>query len=107
MVVALPAFIALGLPLIGWLVVAVVWSAQRGIEVAIRRKADASKDPRLIVGLTMGGAIGRGWLVALSVLALGITNESAGLAAVLLVMLLFTVAFVTRLITRPFEAAKS
>ena len=47
--------------------------------------------------------IGRGWLVALTIFAAGMVENDAGLAAAVLVVVLFTVYFTVNMILRPFE----
>jgi len=54
-----------------------------------------------VVGYTAGGAIARGWLAALAVLVIGIlAGDDVGLSAVVLILVLFTVYFASRLIER-------
>ena len=100
---ALPVFLAAGLPLAGWAVGGGVWVAQRGLQEYLDRRASASKDPRTVVGLLAGSMIARGWLVAIAVFLVGLSDNEAGLAAAVLVIVLFTVYFTTRMILRPFE----
>jgi hypothetical protein len=71
---ALPVFLVAGLPLLGWGAAAVGWLAQRAIQV-----------------------------VALIIFAAGLQENDAGLAAAVLVIVLFTVYFTVSLILRPFE----
>jgi hypothetical protein len=104
--VALPLFIALGLPLLGWGTGAGAWLLQKGLQTYLARKARASDDPRTVVGLTAGGMIARGWLVALVILGVGLHHNSAGLAAAVLVMILFTAYFTVGMLMRPFQQAK-
>jgi hypothetical protein len=47
--------------------------------------------------------IGRGYLVALTIFGAGLIERKAGLSAALLVIVLFTVYFVTAFIARPYE----
>jgi hypothetical protein len=47
--------------------------------------------------------IGRGYLVALTIFGAGMIERKAGLAAAILVIVLFTVYFATSLITRQLE----
>jgi hypothetical protein len=51
--------------------------------------------------------IGRGWLVALTIFAAGLKDEDAGLAAAVLVIVLFTAYFTVSMIMRPFETDTS
>ncbi len=98
--VALPVFLAGGLSMKGYVVGGAAWLVQKAIAMALQRRADASKDPRTVVGLLMGGAIARGWLCAGAVLAVGLTDSRAGLAATLLVLLLFTMYISIKFVER-------
>jgi hypothetical protein len=104
--VALPIFLATGLPILGWAVAAVVWIAWRTIGAYADRKAAASNDPRTVAGIETGSMIGRGWLMGLTIFGAGMAfGDDVGLSAAVLAVVLFTVSFTTRLITRPFDAA--
>jgi hypothetical protein len=101
--VALPVFVAAGLPMLGYAAGAAAWLVQRGIQIALNRKAAAADDPRTVVGIAAGSMIGRGWLVALTIFAAGLKDEDAGLAAAVLVIVLFTAYFTVSMIMRPFQ----
>jgi hypothetical protein len=101
---ALPIFLVAGLPLAGWAAGGGAWVAQRALQEYVEHRADASQDPRTVVGLLAGSMIGRGWFVAIVVFLVGLDERSAGLAAAVLVIVLFTVYFTVRLILRPFQA---
>jgi hypothetical protein len=105
LVVVLPVFILADLPLLGWAAGAGAWVIQRVIQELVQRKADASSDPRTVVGLLAGSMIGRGWLVALTILLVGLGDNDAGLAAALLVISLFTIYLTVQMITRPLDKA--
>src|SRR3954471_16058917 len=100
---ALPLFIVAGWPLLGWLLGRGSWALQRAISEYAVRKAEASDDPRTKVGLLAGSMIGRGWLVAGIILAVGLKNNDAGLSAAVLFLLVFTIQFTMTLAMRPFE----
>ncbi|TMK41785.1 MAG: hypothetical protein E6G56_03440 [Actinobacteria bacterium] len=103
---ALPLFLAAGLPILGWAVAAAAWLVQRGIQALVTRRATASRDPRQVVGLMAGSMIARGWLVAGSVFAVGVADSNrAGLSAAVMVIALFTVYFTMGMILRPFDSA--
>jgi dipeptide/tripeptide permease len=106
-VIALPVFVAAGLPLAGWGAAAGAWTAQRGLQVYLERRAGASKDPRTVVGLLAGSMIARGWFVAIVVLLIGLSDNEAGLAAAVMVIVLFTVYFNMRMILRPLTAEQA
>jgi hypothetical protein len=101
LVVALPVFLLGDLPMLGYLTGALAWCAQRAIQVAVARRVAAATDARTVVGLSVGSMIARAWLVALSILLVGLSDNDAGLAAALLVISLFTVYFAIQLAVRP------
>jgi hypothetical protein len=98
---AFPFFLVLGLPVAGWGAAAAIWVAQRALQIAFQRRADASGDPKAVVGYTAGGALVRGWGAALAVLVVGIkTDDETGLSAAALILALFTVYFATKVLGR-------
>jgi hypothetical protein len=102
--VALAIFIVGGLPIVGWIAGAGIYVIQRTIAAYTARRAHDSEDARTMVGLMAGSMIGRGWLVALTIFAVGLAAGSdAGLSAAVLFVALFTVYFTTQMIVRPFE----
>jgi hypothetical protein len=103
-VLALPVFLAGDLPMAGYAAAAVAWIAQRAIQVALNRKAAAEEDLRKVAGIAVGSMVGRGWLVALTILAVGLADsDKAGLAAGVLSIVLFTAYFTVSMILRPFD----
>src|SRR6185436_11311575 len=107
LVVALPIFLAGDLPMLGYAAGAAAWIAQRAIQLYTNRKAVAEKDPRKAVAIIAGSMIGRGWLVALTIFAAGLEDNDAGLAAAVLVIVLFTAYFTVSMIMRPFDTQTS
>lgn len=101
---ALPLFLVAGLPILGYSAGAGAWVAQRAIQLALERRALASRDPKTVAGLTAGGMIARGWLVALAIFGTGIaTDDATGLSAALLFIAVFTVYFPMNLIVRSLD----
>ncbi|MEA2482805.1 MAG: hypothetical protein QOC55_752 [Thermoleophilaceae bacterium] len=100
---ALPLFLVAGWPILGWVTGAGVWALQRVISGLAVRKAESSDDPRTKVGLLAGSMIGRGWLVAGIIFAVGLGNNDAGLSAAVLFLAVFTLQFTMTLAMRPFE----
>jgi hypothetical protein len=91
---ALPVFLVFGFPMLGYVVGAGAWLAQRAIQVFARRRAagaDARGDRRRALGVMAGSVLGRVWLISLSVLLVGLAEREAGLAAAVLAAVLFTV----------------
>lgn len=102
-VLAFPVFLAADLPMLGYAAGAGVWVVQRAIQVVTTRKAAATDDVRKVAGITVASMIGRGWLVALTILAAGLEENDAGLAAAVLVLVLVTAYFTVSMILRPFD----
>jgi hypothetical protein len=105
--VALPVFVVGGLPMLGYAAGGGAWLVQRGLQMLLNRKAVAADDARVTVGIAAGSMIGRAWLVALTIFAAGLADEDAGLAAAVLVILLFTAYFTVSMIMRPFDIENS
>jgi hypothetical protein len=104
LVLALPVFLAADLPMLGYAAAAAVWLVQRAIQVVLARKAAAAEDPRVVAGIAVGSMIGRGWLVALTILAVGLSDsDAAGLSAAVLLLVLVTVSLTVSMIMRPFD----
>ena len=102
--VALPIFLVADLPIGGWLTAAGIWAMWRWIGWISDRKAAETDDPKRVVGIATGSMIGRGWLMALILVSVGLlTEDEVGLTAAVLSVVLFTAWFTTRMILRPFE----
>lgn len=102
---SLPVFLVAGFPMAGWGVAAGAWLVQKAIQSYATGRARAADDPRTTVGVMAGSMIGRGWLVAIAIFLVGLNDNSAGLAAAVLVVALFTVYFTVGLIVGPFAVA--
>jgi len=103
---ALPVFVAAELPLLGWAAATVAWVASRVVQTLAERRAAASGNRRVAMGARAATLMGRLYLVGLTVLAAGIVEREAGLAAGILSVLVFTVYFTTLFIVKPLEAAE-
>src|SRR3954452_21529058 len=94
--VALPVFLLGDFPLLGYAVGAAVWLVQRaGQSVAARRAREelAHGERQRAMGMVAAAGLGRVWLMAAAVLVVGLAVERhAGLAAALLVVVLFTIS---------------
>lgn len=104
--IALPVFLAANVTLAAWAVAAAAWLAQRGAEVLLQRRADASDDPRVVVAAIAGGAMARGlFTVLVGVFLPGLAfGDRAGLATALLVIVLFSLHFFIKLGRRAGQA---
>lgn len=93
LVAALPVFVALDAPLIGYAVCGGVWVATRLMHLFAERRAKqslAAGNRRGAMGLMAGAGLGRVWLIALAVLLVGLSDREAGLSAALLAVALVT-----------------
>jgi hypothetical protein len=104
LIAALPVFLAAGLPMLGYAVLAAAWIAQLAIELWAERRAGAelmAGNRRAAMGWVGASTLGRVWLVALAVLLVGLLGDrDDGLAAAVLAAVLFTVHFACRFIAR-------
>ena len=102
--IALPVFLVADFPIGGWLTAAGIWAMWRGIGWISDRKVAETDDPKRVVGIATGSMIGRGWLMALILVSVGLlTEDEVGLSAAVLCVVLFTAWFTTKMILRPFE----
>jgi predicted permease len=93
---ALAVFAIGGFSLLGYAVATAVWLAQRGVQVLASRRAreDLTRGNRQrAMGTVAATTLGRVWLMATAVLLVGIAEREAGLAAAVLLLILFTVSF--------------
>ncbi len=94
--VALAVFLLGGLPLLGFAVGAAAWLAQRGIQAVANKRSQAelkAGNRQKAMGVVAATTLGRVWLMATAVLLVGLAERQAGLAAAILVLVLFTVSF--------------
>lgn len=102
LVAALPVFLVADLPMLGYAVLAAAWIGQLAIELYVDRRAAAELaggNRRGAMGWVGASTLGRVWLVATSVLLVGLLGDREdGLAAAVLAAILFTVHFACRFI---------
>jgi hypothetical protein len=95
--VALAVFLLGGLPMLGFAVGAVAWLAQRAIQMVAAKRSQAelrAGNRQKAMGIVAATTLGRVWLMATAVLLVGLLGDrEAGLAAAVLVLVLFTVSF--------------
>lgn len=100
LLLALPVVIALDGSLLGWAAGSIAWIAQKALQTYMERKAAQEEDTRRFFGFMAGSLIGRSWLVALTIFAVGIADREAGLTAAILAGVAFTIYLVISLIMR-------
>jgi hypothetical protein len=104
LVLATPFALLMGAPSLGYLVGAVAWILSRLAGVLVERFARSREDVRAVVGLNFAALLARSWLVGLTILAVGLLGERKdGLTAAILMLVAFTLYFMTGLFLRPFE----
>jgi hypothetical protein len=97
-VVATALALALGAPALGVLVGAAGWLAQRALAVADRRLIVRLAEPGSRLGLNFVDAFARIWLLAGAIVIAYVTGgRHDGLAAALLILATYSVAFAVRL----------
>lgn len=93
LVVALPVFVLADLPMLGWAVCTGAWLFVRGLQhLASRQSARALErgDRRSAMGFHAAAMLARIWVIALAVLAAGLIEREAGLAAAVMAIALVT-----------------
>lgn len=104
---ALAVFLLGGFPLLGFAAAAVAWLAQRGVQMVaaqrVRSELGAGNRQRAM-GVLAATTLGRVWLMATVVLLTGLAERQAGLAAGVLLVVLFTVSFAAQGLSHLFAA---
>ncbi len=101
-VLAIPAVLALGVPVLGFAVGAGAWVLQRIIAQADKRWVSRAAEPRTQLGLNLFEAFGRIWLLAGAIVVAGVAGGRAdGLTAAVTVFAAYTVAFALRVLSGP------
>jgi hypothetical protein len=103
--IALPVWIATGLPALGWGAATGAWLASRALQAFTERRATRSGNRRVAMGMRAASLVGRLYLVGLTVLGAGIVERKAGLSAGVLAVATFTVWFISLLIAGAIEEA--
>ncbi|MBN8868472.1 MAG: hypothetical protein J0H66_01160 [Solirubrobacterales bacterium] len=99
LVLALPVFVVAGFDLAGYAVAAVVWLAQRGIQLWAEHQVKvqlAAGERTRAMGAIAGTSLVRPWLMAAVVLVACIIDREIGLYAAALLVVLFTVNLAAR-----------
>ena len=96
-----PIMLLIGVPAVGYGAGAGAWIALRAVGVGVEKAADAA-EPRTQISLRMAYMLGRLFLLALAViLARRSGGQNAGLAALVVVVIAFTIQLATAALNRP------
>jgi len=102
-VLAAPFVILLGGPVLGYVVGAAVWIAQRLLEAVLEHSARRS-DVRRAIGIKVASMIGRTWLIGIGILSVGLAaDREDGFTAAIVCLAAYTVHLATTLILRSLE----
>jgi hypothetical protein len=103
---ALAVFLLGGFSLLGYAAGATVWLAQRGIQILAGRRANAelaAGNRQRAMGIVAATTLGRVWLMATTVLLVGLAEREAGLSSALLLVALFTISFAAQGLAHLFD----
>jgi hypothetical protein len=103
---ALPVWVALQLPALGWLAAAGAWLLSRALQSFAERRAARTGNRQVALGARAASLVGRLYLVGLTVLGAGVIERRAGLTAAVLSVVVFTVYFLSLLIIKPLEEGR-
>lgn len=102
-VLAAPFVVLLDLPLLGYLVAAVVWVVQRTLEQVLEARASRA-EVRAEMGYRMTSLLVRTWMVGIAIVAVGLAGEREdGFTAAIVCLAAYTVHLATSLILRPLD----
>jgi hypothetical protein len=97
-----PVAIVLGAPVLGCVIGALAWLAQRALALLDRRWIRNAAEPRTQLGLNLFEAFGRIWLLAGAiVLAALLGGRADGLTAAVLIFCAYSMAFAIRVFSGP------
>jgi hypothetical protein len=101
-VLAAPIMLLIGVSPAGYLIGAGVWVALRAVGVAVERYATSTRDANRAIGIRLGYMLGRLFALAIAVILVRKSDgQDAGLAALAVVVIAFTVQLAVSAITRP------
>jgi hypothetical protein len=101
-VVAAPIMLLIGVPALGYGVGAGAWLILRVAGIGIERFLGTASDPRTQISTRMGYMLGRLFLLALAVVVARTSgSKNDGLAALVVIVVAFTVQLATSAVTRP------
>lgn len=102
LVIAAPVLLLIGVPAAGYGIAAGAWIVLRGVGVAVERVAGATGEQRTEISVRLGYMLGR--LFGLAVMIILVRQDVGrgdGLAALLVVVVAFTIQLAISAVTRP------
>ena len=100
--IATPIMLLMGVPAVAYCVAAGAWIALRALGIAVEHYATQTTDANRQIGVRMGYMLGRLFTLALVViLARRSGGQDAGITAIAVVVVAFTIQLVLSAFTRP------
>lgn len=94
--------LALGAPVVGYVVGAAAWILARSIAAVDKPWLRRAKEPQTVLAMTLFEAFARTWLLAGAIVAAALGGDHAdGLTAALVIFCSYSVAFVIRVMSGP------
>ena len=100
---ALPVWIAAGLPILGWAATTGSWLAARWFQSFAEGRALAKGTRQAALGARAASLLGRLYLVTIAVFVAGLIDHDAGVSGGALAVVVFTSYFISLFITHTFE----
>jgi hypothetical protein len=100
-VLAAPIALLTGVSALGYGIGGGAWLVLRAVGVAVERMAISSTDARQQISLRMAYMLGRLFLLALAVILARRDSQNAGLAALIVVVVAFTIQLATAAMSGP------
>lgn len=101
-VIGAPVAVALGAPPVGCAIGAGAWILQRIVAAADRRWTESLREPRRRLGAHLFEGFARIWLLAIAIVVAGVAGgRRDGLAAAVVILCAYSVAFVIRVFSGP------
>jgi hypothetical protein len=88
--IALPVWVALQLPALGYAAAATGWLAARFFQSWVERRALAKGNRRAVLGARAASLVGRLYMVTIAVFVAGLIDHEAGVTAGILAAVVFT-----------------
>lgn len=101
--IALPVWIVVGLPALGYAATAVAWLATRWFQAFLERRALAKGQRKAMLGARAASLLGRLYLVTIAVFVAGIVDRESGLTGGVLAVAVFTFYFVSLFVITALE----
>jgi hypothetical protein len=104
---ALPVWIAVPLPILGWVATTVSWLGARWFQSFVERRAVAKGRRQAVLAARAASLLGRLYAVTIAVFIAGLIERKAGLSGAVLAVVVFTAYFISLFIRQVIEEDES